>query len=118
MASSSVYRRLFQYIFQYKSKLIAVALISLLGVGFEIVKPLPIKIIIDNILSDRPLPAIFYKVFAHSAVVHDKQTFLLICIALLILITISSAVITLVVFNYTVNLSQRLVYDLSIDFFS
>lgn len=118
MASPSVYRRLFQYIFQYKSKLIAVALISLLGVGFEIVKPLPIKIVLDNILSDHPLPAIISKAFANSAVLHDKQQMLVICIALLILITVGSAAITLIVFNYTVNLSQRLVYDLSIDFFS
>jgi len=87
MASPSVYRRLFQYIFQYKSKLIAVALISLLGVGFEIVKPLPIKIVLDNILSDHPLPAIISKAFANSAVLHDKQQMLVICIALLILIT-------------------------------
>jgi ATP-binding cassette subfamily B protein len=117
-AAPSVYGRLFHYILQYKSKLVTVALISLIGVGFEIVKPLPIKIVVDNVLSSQPLPAVFTQLFNHSPVLQNKQQLLIICIVLLILVTVGSAIISFVVFNYTVNLSQRLVYDLSVDFFS
>ena len=117
-AASGVYARLFHYILQYKTKLVLVALLSLIGVAFEIVKPLPIKIVVDNVLSNHALPAIFNQLFNHAAILQNKQQLLLLSITSLILITIGSAIISLVVFNYTVNLSQRLVYDLSVDFFS
>lgn len=114
----SVYARLFHYILQYKSKLVIVALVSLVGVSFEIVKPLPIKILVDNVLSNKPLPTVFTHLFYQNPALHNKQQLLLICITILILVTVGSAIISFVVFSYTVNLSQRLVYDLSVDFFS
>jgi ABC-type multidrug transport system fused ATPase/permease subunit len=118
MAAAGVYTRLFQYIFQYKTKLFLVTIISLIGVVFEIVKPLPIKIVVDNVLSNHALPPILNRIFNHAGFLQNKQQLLFVAITSLVIITICGAVISLVVFNYTVNLSQRLVYDLSVDFFS
>ncbi|MCW3091625.1 MAG: ABC-type multidrug transport system, ATPase and permease component [Ferruginibacter sp.] len=118
MKTIHVYKRLFDYVGQYKVKLGMLIGISLLGVLFEVVKPLPVKIVLDNVLANHPLPSIVQGIFGHSPLLNDKTALLLISIAALVVITISSAVLSLIAFNATVNLSQGLVYDLSVDFFS
>ncbi|HET7898741.1 MAG TPA: ABC transporter ATP-binding protein, partial [Flavisolibacter sp.] len=117
MKRTSVFARLFSYVLRYRKKLVLLAVISLVGVGFEVAKPLPVKLIIDSILSNHPLPDFFTSLFTITAG-WEKQQLLFFFLALLILVTVGSALLSLVVFNFTVNLSQRLVYDLSVDFFS
>ncbi len=53
-----VFKRLFQYVAEYKGRLWLIIILGLLGVGFEVAKPLPIKLVIDNVLSSQPLPGI------------------------------------------------------------
>lgn len=112
-----VYKRLFQYILRYRSKLVILIMISLAGVTFEIAKPLPVKLIIDQVLSNHKWPA-FLAPYISPAMAQNKQAVLIALLCVLVLLTIGSAVISYVVFNYTVRLSQRLVHDLSIDFFA
>jgi len=117
MKNIQVIKRLFGYITVYKTKLVLLILIGLVGVAFEIAKPLPIKIVIDNVLSGQPLPA-FLENWTGLTVPGDKKQLLLLCILSIATITIGSAIISLIVSNMTVGLSQRLVYDLSVDLFS
>ena len=55
MKNIQVIRRLFRYVSKYKARLIILILIGLIGVAFEVAKPLPIKIVIDNVLTGQPL---------------------------------------------------------------
>jgi ABC-type bacteriocin/lantibiotic exporter with double-glycine peptidase domain len=41
---------------KYKSRLLIIAVLGLIGIVFEVAKPLPVKIVIDNVLSNHPLP--------------------------------------------------------------
>ena len=118
MKTYQVYKRLFDYVMHYRVKLLLLIGISLLGVLFEVLKPLPIKIILDNVLSNHPFPSFFRHYLGDQSIARYKVQLLLTSIGVLITITISSAIISLVVFNYTISLSQGLVYDLSVDFFS
>ncbi len=61
-----VFKRLFKYVSKYKSKLLLIAVLGLIGVVFEVAKPLPIKLIIDNVLSDQPLPHFLSNLFTDT----------------------------------------------------
>ncbi|HZH66613.1 MAG TPA: ABC transporter ATP-binding protein [Flavisolibacter sp.] len=113
-----VLKRLFGYVAVYKGRLLLIALLGLLGIAFEVAKPLPLKLVIDNVLSSHPLPAIFTTLFSDTSFLENKQQLLLICVLFLIIIAIGSFLFTFLVFNLTVKLAQRLVFDLMIDFYS
>lgn len=117
MKNIYVIKRLFRYVSNYKTRLIILILIALIGVAFEVAKPLPIKIVIDNVLTGQPLPA-FLQNWTGFTIPGDKEQLLILCILVVVIITIGSAAISLVVTNMTVGLSQRLVYDISVDLFS
>ncbi len=119
MKNIQVIRRLFRYVSKYKAKyrLIILILIGLIGVAFEVAKPLPIKIVIDNVLTGQPLHPILQN-WTGLSIPGDKEQLLILCILVIVIITISSAAISLIVTNMTVGLSQRLVYDISVDLFS
>ena len=118
MKTIQVFFRLFHYVSQYRLKIIGLVIASLAGVVFEIAKPLPIKIVVDNVLGNQPLPAIMRQIFTGSGFLDDKPQLLFACIAFLIIITLGSALLSLAIFNFTISVAQRLVYDLSIDFFN
>ncbi len=112
-----IIKKLYSYVSRYRLTLFLLIIISLFGVAFEILKPLPIKAVIDNVLSNHPVPPILGEIFG-NVFLFDKTSLLFLCIGFMILILIGSAVLSAFVFNLTISLSQKLVYDLSIDFFS
>ena len=113
-----VLKRLWSYIAKYKPRLLLLAFLGLFGVLFEVAKPLPVKLVIDSVLSDRPLPALIQTFFFNSSMLATKSQLLIALITLLVIIVAGSTILTLVLFKYTISLAQRLVYDLTIDFFS
>ena len=113
-----VFKRLLQYVSKYKSKLFWIALLGLIGVAFEVAKPLPIKLVIDNVLSNHPLPHFLSNLFADTSLIENKKTLLYACVGLLVFISLFNFLLTRWVFNLTVGMAQRLVFDLMIDFFA
>ena len=117
MKQIHVFRRLLQYVAKYKSKLVLIAVLGLIGVTFEVAKPLPLKIVIDNVLSNQPLPGFLADIFSVSD--HDgKKRLLYACVGIMIVISVFNFVLTVTVFNLTVSMAQRLVFDLMTDFFA
>ena len=117
MNNIHVLKRLLRYVAKYTGKLIILILIGLIGVAFEVAKPLPVKIVIDNVLAGQPLPE-FLQSWTGIVGTGQQSQILLLCILVIVIITVCGAIITFVVSNLTVSLSQRLVYDLSVDLFS
>jgi ATP-binding cassette, subfamily B, bacterial len=113
MKNIHVLKRLFSYVSRYKAKLAMLVIIALAGVLFEVAKPLPIKIVIDNVFGGQPLPFVLQNITGSV----DKRQLLLLCILSIVIITVGGVFISLVVTRLTIGLSQRLVYDLSIDLF-
>jgi ATP-binding cassette subfamily B protein len=115
MKTVYVFGRLWSYAARYKLKLLVIILIGLVAVSFEVLKPLPIKLVIDNVFSNRPLPSLFDGFHLSSL---SRERLLGICIVLMLAITICSALLSIVVSNLTINLAQQLVFDISVDFYS
>ncbi|WP_276502519.1 ABC transporter ATP-binding protein [Terrimonas pollutisoli] len=117
MTNIGVIKRLLGYVSCYRIKLIALILVAMIGVSFEVVKPLPIKIVIDNVLAGHPLPA-FLQDITGLTMPGGKRELLLFCIIAIVFVTIGGTLVSLIVSNMTVGLAQKLVYDISVDLFS
>lgn len=109
-------RRLLQYVARYRRPLLAVVALSLAGVLFEVAKPLPVKYVIDNVLSGQPLPGYLARVTG-NAIAGDRHKLLYFLVGLMALVSIGSFLLTLLIFNRTVKLAQGLVFDLMVDFY-
>jgi ATP-binding cassette subfamily B protein len=116
MKNIYVLKRLLSYVRRLKGRLAILIFISLLGVLIEVIKPLPVKVVIDNVFSGQPLSHFISQFFGSS--IPDREHLLLYCVVLIALIAISSSIIAITVSNLTVTLSQSLVYDLCTDLFS
>jgi ABC-type multidrug transport system fused ATPase/permease subunit len=110
--------RLFRYVLPYRGKLLGLISIALVGVGFEVLKPLPLKVVIDSVLGNKPLPPLAQHVLGAVVAVPDKQSTLAFCLVLIFISTVGAVAITFVVTNFTARLCQRLVNDLSIDLYA
>ena len=117
MKNLYVIKKLIAYVFRYKVKLVLLIFISQLGILFIVAKPLPIKIIIDNVLIGRTLPQSAQSLLKTVWGSDDKQSLLFIAIIALVAITIFSSLLSLLVTRLTVSLGKQLVFDLSIDFY-
>jgi ATP-binding cassette subfamily B protein len=79
--------------------------------AFELLKPWPLKIIIDNVLSDKPVPW----EFAHT---WSTETILAIACGGLILIYVVTGVLRVLNDYTTIQIGQRMVNDLRRDLYS
>ncbi|UEG50683.1 ABC transporter ATP-binding protein/permease [Ferruginibacter lapsinanis] len=116
MQQVKIITKLLGYITRYKGKLFFLLAMSFIGVGFEVMKPLPVKYIIDNVLSNNNNPFIS-NFFGPTSSATDKTNLLLMLVFALIAIIIISACISMLVSHYTTKFCQRLVHDLSVDLF-
>jgi ATP-binding cassette subfamily B protein len=117
MENLHVIRKLTAYVLRYKAKLALLILISQLGVMFVVSKPLPVKLIIDNVLIGKALPAPLKDVLSVGNRAITNVDLLVVCVVALVIITLLSSVLALLVTNLTVALGKQLVFDLSIDFY-
>ncbi|KAA9332321.1 ABC transporter ATP-binding protein [Hymenobacter busanensis] len=109
--------RLSRYVFRYAGQLVFLIIIGLLGVVFEVLKPLPIKLVIDNVLGSQPVPALLTRLTGPAAFVHDKSQLLLALVVFTGVVTIGGAVFSAAVVRLTVALGRKLVYDLSLELY-
>lgn len=109
-------KRLMGYVARYKTQLLTVALLSLTAVVFEVAKPLPLKFVVDNVLSGHPLPG-YLSGITGDGIAADKHKLLYFLVAVMALVSVGSFVLTLFIFNRTVRLAQGLVFDLMLDFY-
>lgn len=117
MKNYRVVLKLLGYIGRYKAKLFLLLSISFIGVGFEVLKPIPVKFVIDNVLGGHPISGFFQNIFSYAGIPLDKNSFLFFLIISLIAIIIIAATISHIVSHYTTKFCQRLVHDLSVDLF-
>ena len=113
MSKTHVLIRLIKFTANYKSKIFLLICLGFLSVGFEVLKPLPIKYIIDNVLSNHPLPAdleSFFRKFGH---VPDSKGLLVIFVIASVFMVVSTSVVSFISSNVTTKVCQRLVYDFS-----
>ncbi|MDQ3073042.1 MAG: ABC transporter ATP-binding protein/permease [Bacteroidota bacterium] len=113
MRNTNVLFRLVLFTGSYKGTIIVLIILGFLSVGFGVLQPLPIKYIIDNVLSGHPLPPELMGVFQKFGGAPDKTDLLIILVVASVLMVVASSILTLISSNVTNRICQRLVYDLS-----
>lgn len=113
----NVLLRLMQFTTAYKWKVLLLIAIGLANVGFNVLQPLPMKFVIDNILSDNPLPTRLQRVFLMTGGVPNKVGLLFVFITVSVLIVVGSSALSFISTQVTVRVCQRLVLDLSVQLF-
>jgi ATP-binding cassette subfamily B protein len=103
-------RRLLHYLRPYRVPFaIALAQVALMS-AFDLLRPWPLKIIIDNVLGDQPLP------FGVRASI-DKRMLLAICALSLVLLQAALAALSYWNNRVTITIGQRMVNDLRSDLY-
>jgi ATP-binding cassette, subfamily B, bacterial len=103
-------RKVLKYLWPYRFPfIIALGQVFLISM-FEILKPWPFKVVIDNVLSGKPVPWEFLKPF-------PKETILLISCVSLILIYLFLGGLTMLNNYTTIRIGQRMVNDLRSDLY-
>ncbi len=118
MSHLYILRRLFKYVAKYRSMLLLISVLGLIGVVFEVAKPLPVKLVIDNVLGSQPLPGFMQGWFPNMGLFESKKGLLYACVIVMLVIALVNFLVTRLVFNLTVTMAQRLVFDLMVDFFA
>lgn len=113
MSHSTVLFRLIKFTTNYKGKIILLIILGFLMVGFDVLKPLPVKYIIDNVLSNHPLPANLQAFLHYFGGAADKTSLLILLVVASVFLVIGSSVLTYFSAHVTAKLCQRLVYDFS-----
>ena len=95
----------------YRARVVVVAALSLAELGLVALAPWPLKVVVDNVLGDRPLPDAIAGVL--PAVVHDSAVLLLAVVVVAgLLLQIANQAIRLLDTQMQVDMGQRIVYDL------
>ena len=110
--------RLLHYSARYWKRFLVILSVALFGVGVEVAKPLPLKIVLDSVLANQPLPAFLTQFFGNSVVSLSPEQLLGWSVALAILLAIASGLVAMLVMTLTIGLAQGLVYDFSLDIFN
>jgi len=91
--------------------------ISVLGVFLAILKPLPVKVVIDNVLIGDQLYGAYKSVFDFFSI-YSREGMLWFSISLLAGITVLSSILSYLTVNYTAKLGMRLLFELSEDLYA
>lgn len=113
MSKTGIMIRLIKFTAQYKAKVFLLILLGFISVGFSVLQPLPIKYIIDNVLSNRPLPAGIEAVLLQFGGIPDTRGLLVVFVIASILLVIGTSLLSLISTHVTTKVCQRLVYDFS-----
>ncbi|MEK6710357.1 MAG: ABC transporter ATP-binding protein [Nitrospinota bacterium] len=111
------HRRLLRYLWPHQKELGAVTLTMLLGIGIEILKPWPMKLLLDQVLGQQPLPGEVKAIASLLPGSAGTEGLLLwVCIGTLVLF-LAGWLMTTANLAYTVRLGQCMVFDLGADIF-
>lgn len=117
MKNLNTIRRLLGYLLPYKWKLVLLIFISIVGVVFTVAKPLPVKIIIDNVLLKKELPEFISNFLQLNNIGQSESDLLIYSLFFMLLIIIGGIVLNYISFLYVTKIGIGLVYDLSIDLY-
>ena len=110
--------RLIRFTIPYKWAIFLLLGLGFVNVGFNVLRPLPVKFIIDNVLLNHPLPQNLQTFFSRIGEVPDRMELLAILVAVSVTIVISATTLSYLSTQVTTKVCQRLVHDLSVQVFN
>ena len=109
--------RLIKYTAKYKGTIVLLTVLGFLSVGFSVLTPLPIRYIIDNVLSSHPLSESLQKIFTNFGTIPDKKGLLIILVITSVVMVVMTSLLSFISAHITTKICQKLVYDFSADLF-
>ena len=113
MSKTRILFRLIKFSANYKAPIFILIFLGFIGVGFSVLQPLPIKYIIDNVLSNQPLPGSLKNIFNYFGGVPDRKGLLIIFVIGSVFMVIGNSALSYISTNVTTKVCQKLVYDFS-----
>lgn len=90
----NIYRRLLLETRSYWFQIAAIFLLELLSTPLTLVTPLPLKIVVDNVIGSQPLPS-FLDALLPKVVTHDKTGVLVFAVSLVVFISVLRPILEL-----------------------
>ena len=113
-----IFGRLLRYVLRHKARLLLAFALALLGVAVELARPWPIKVVVDYVLTGRPLPPWLATLSGWLPGAASRSGLLGWSVALATGQVVAGAALNWLSLMVVVTLAQRLVYDLSRDLFA
>ena len=117
MNSLQIVGRLLKYMRPYWWRLTVLILLSLLGVIFMVSKPLPVKVIIDNVLLKKDLPQFVSVYMENYGMSQDVDQLLFYSLVFMAVVVIGSVILNYISFLLVNQIGLKLIYDLSLDLY-
>jgi len=117
MTNLKIVKRLIKYLKPYLGRLIVLIILSLLGVVFMVSKPLPVKVIIDNVLLKKELPQFILDFFKSYGIGFEINQLLNYSLVFMIIVIVGGIILHYITFLLINQLGLKLIYDLSLDLY-
>jgi ATP-binding cassette, subfamily B, bacterial len=109
---------LLQYVLRCKSRVFLAFILALVGVGVELLRPWPVQVVVDYVLSGRTRPGWLVTLTGVLPLADTQLGLLSWAVAAAMGTAITSATLSWLVLSVTATLGQSLVYTLSRDLFA
>jgi ABC-type multidrug transport system fused ATPase/permease subunit len=110
--------RLLRYLWPHWKALGIVVATTLAGVGLEVLRPWPTKILVDQILGQEPLPEFLVRALGWLPAPGGLRGLLFWVCACTVLIFFAGTLMAMATLSASVRLGQRMVFDLGADLFA
>ncbi len=109
--------RLLRYAARRWTGLLVVLAIMFLKTGMELLKPLPMKLLVDNVLDQKPLPGIAARLIEILPGAVSREGLLIWTVGATVLLFLSGWALGLASAYANIGFGQRMIYDLAEDLF-
>jgi ATP-binding cassette, subfamily B, bacterial len=108
---------LLRYTLRYKATLFLAFTLSLMASAVELARPWPVKVVVDYVLTDRPLPPWLSALVVYLPGAQAPSGLLVWSVIAALVIVVGGGALSLAAFYVSISMSQRLVYDLALAVF-
>jgi ATP-binding cassette, subfamily B, bacterial len=100
--------RVLRYLRPHSGRLLGGVALTLLGIGLELLRPLPLMFILDSVLGDKPLPRILEPLFGNL----EPEALLALAALAIVVVAVGLGAATVGANYLTIDVGQRMVNDL------
>jgi ATP-binding cassette, subfamily B, bacterial len=109
-------RRFWPYVMRYKGKAVSGIILMIFMVMLDLAQPLPLKILIDNVIGNRPIPDFLQPIY--SAIGSQPFNLLLLVSATIVGIALVDGLVSYMGESRVTNLGQRVVFNMRSDLYA
>jgi ATP-binding cassette, subfamily B, bacterial len=106
--------RVLRYLRPHRGRLLGGIALTLLGIGFELLRPLPLAIVLDSVLDAKPLPRGLEPLLGNL----EPEALLAVAALAIVVVAVSLGAATVGANYLTIDVGQRMVNDLRTDLYS